>query len=171
MGTVHHNLVLVMLLYGVHTTCGYSGAVEHGQSGGLCTVLTCSWRVANFGSSLCVCPSSNTGACWTSSDNIDIWLDPILELYEMIGVDTTDVKDLIMDQIQDLVKTDKVTDVGAMADYVKFIFSKFNSCIGNRVGQPRHERTTVLLGGDDFAPPGLRNDVGRHRQRRRRRSM
>eukprot|EP01047_Picozoa_sp_COSAG01_P041328 COSAG01_NODE_3539_length_5953_cov_14.073891_4_plen_167_part_00 len=55
-----------------------------------------------------------------------------IELYEMIGVDTTDVKDLIMDQIQDLVKTDKVTDVGAMADYVKFIFSKFNSCIGNK---------------------------------------
>jgi hypothetical protein len=50
----------------------------------------------------------------------------------MIGVDTTDVKDLIMDQIQDLVKTDKVADVGAMADYVKFIFSKFNSCIGNK---------------------------------------
>eukprot|EP01047_Picozoa_sp_COSAG01_P047156 COSAG01_NODE_4480_length_4985_cov_15.664142_2_plen_74_part_00 len=49
MGTVHHNLVLVMLLYGVHTACGDSGAVEHGQSGGLCTVLTCSWCVANFG--------------------------------------------------------------------------------------------------------------------------
>jgi hypothetical protein len=51
-GTVHHNLVLVMPLYGVHTTYGFSRAVEHGQSGGLCTVLTCSWCVANFGSEL-----------------------------------------------------------------------------------------------------------------------
>jgi hypothetical protein len=48
--TVHHSLVLVTLLYGVHTTCECSGAVEHGHNGGLCTVLTCSWRVANFGS-------------------------------------------------------------------------------------------------------------------------
>jgi hypothetical protein len=38
-----------MLLYGVHTTYVCSGAVEHGQSGGLRTVLTCSWCVANFG--------------------------------------------------------------------------------------------------------------------------
>jgi hypothetical protein len=47
---VHHNLVLVLLLYGVHTTCGCSGAAEHGHNGGLCIVYTCSWRVANFGS-------------------------------------------------------------------------------------------------------------------------
>eukprot|EP01047_Picozoa_sp_COSAG01_P052812 COSAG01_NODE_5592_length_4159_cov_12.092365_2_plen_176_part_00 len=50
MGTVHHNLVLVLLLRGVHTTCGCSGAAEHGHNGGLCIVFTCSWRVANFGS-------------------------------------------------------------------------------------------------------------------------
>jgi hypothetical protein len=48
--TVHNNLVLVLRLYGVHTTCECSGAVEHGHNGGLCIVLTCSWRVANFGS-------------------------------------------------------------------------------------------------------------------------
>jgi chromosome segregation ATPase len=39
-----------MLLHGVHTKCGCSGAVEHGHRGGLCIALTCSWRVANFGS-------------------------------------------------------------------------------------------------------------------------
>jgi hypothetical protein len=48
-GTVHHSLVLVLLLYGVHTTCECSGAAEHGHNGGLCIVSTCSWRVANFG--------------------------------------------------------------------------------------------------------------------------
>jgi hypothetical protein len=47
--TVHHNLVLIMLLYGVHTTCECSGAVEHGLQESLCIVLTCSWCVANFG--------------------------------------------------------------------------------------------------------------------------
>jgi hypothetical protein len=58
-GTVHHNLVLVLLLYGVHTTCGCSGAAEHGHNGGLCIVFTFAWRVANFGSatlSRCPCP-------------------------------------------------------------------------------------------------------------------
>eukprot|EP01047_Picozoa_sp_COSAG01_P023835 COSAG01_NODE_1452_length_10260_cov_26.827970_13_plen_314_part_00 len=44
-----HNLFLVTLPYGVHTTCGCSGAVEHDHNGGLCIVLTCSWCVANFG--------------------------------------------------------------------------------------------------------------------------
>jgi hypothetical protein len=44
----NHNLVLVMLLYGVHTTCGCFGAVQHCLNGGLCIVLTCSWCVANF---------------------------------------------------------------------------------------------------------------------------
>jgi hypothetical protein len=49
-GIVNHNLVFVLLLYGVHTTCGCSGAAEHGHKGGLCFFYTCSWRVANFGS-------------------------------------------------------------------------------------------------------------------------
>ena len=44
MGNVHHNLVLVLLLHRVHTTCGCSGAAEHGHNGGLCIILTCSWR-------------------------------------------------------------------------------------------------------------------------------
>jgi hypothetical protein len=47
---VHHQFVLVMLLYGVYTTCGCFGAVDHGHNGGLYVVFTCSWRVANFGS-------------------------------------------------------------------------------------------------------------------------
>ena len=47
--TTTHNLVLVMLLHGMHTICGCSGAVEHGHDEGLCIVFTCSWCVANFG--------------------------------------------------------------------------------------------------------------------------
>jgi hypothetical protein len=42
-----------MLPYGLHTTRGCSGAVEHSCNGRLCIVLTCSWYVANF-SFLCV---------------------------------------------------------------------------------------------------------------------
>jgi hypothetical protein len=38
-----------MLLYGVHTTCGCSGAVNHGYNVRLCIILACSWCVANFG--------------------------------------------------------------------------------------------------------------------------
>jgi hypothetical protein len=49
-GIVHHNLVFALLLYGVHTTCGCSGAAEHGHKEGSCFFYTCSWRVANFGS-------------------------------------------------------------------------------------------------------------------------
>jgi hypothetical protein len=45
----NHNLVPVILRYGVYTTCGCSGAVEHGHNRGLCIVLTFSWCVANFG--------------------------------------------------------------------------------------------------------------------------
>jgi hypothetical protein len=48
--TVHHNFVPVMTYYGVHTTCGCSGAVERGYNGRVCNILTCSWCVANFGS-------------------------------------------------------------------------------------------------------------------------
>eukprot|EP01047_Picozoa_sp_COSAG01_P003921 COSAG01_NODE_123_length_25210_cov_348.799434_6_plen_250_part_00 len=55
MGIVHHNLVFVLLLYGVHTTCGCSGAAAHGHKGGLCFFYTCSWRVANFGSPRVAC--------------------------------------------------------------------------------------------------------------------
>ena len=39
-----------MPLYGVHTTCACSGAVEHGHNRGLCIVIACSRCVANFGS-------------------------------------------------------------------------------------------------------------------------
>jgi len=48
-----------MLLYAVHTIYECSGAVEHGHNGGLCTVFTCSWRVANFGSPTLSGHSSN----------------------------------------------------------------------------------------------------------------
>jgi hypothetical protein len=48
-GIVYHNIVPIMLLYGVHTTYGCSGAVKHGYNVGLCIILTCSWCVANFG--------------------------------------------------------------------------------------------------------------------------
>jgi hypothetical protein len=48
-GIVHHNIIPFMLLSAVHTTCGCSGAVNHGHNAGLCTILTCSWCVANFG--------------------------------------------------------------------------------------------------------------------------
>jgi hypothetical protein len=48
-GIVHHNIIPFMLLSAVHTTCGCSGAVNHGHNAGLCTILTCSWCVAKFG--------------------------------------------------------------------------------------------------------------------------
>jgi hypothetical protein len=48
-GIVHHNIIPFMLLSAVHTTCGCSGAVNHGRNAGLRTILTCSWCVANFG--------------------------------------------------------------------------------------------------------------------------
>jgi hypothetical protein len=46
---VVHNIVSVKLLYGVHTTCSCSRAVEHGYNVGVCVIFTCSWCVANFG--------------------------------------------------------------------------------------------------------------------------
>jgi hypothetical protein len=82
-----------------------------------------------------------------------------VQLYKMIGVDTTDVKDLIMDQIQDLVKTDKVTDVGAMADYVKFIFSKFNSCVGNKTTGTLFKLTGRVISLKTWLAIGKQSDI------------
>ena len=46
---MHHNPVSVKLLFGVHMTCGYFGAIDHGYNGRLHIIRTCSWCVANFG--------------------------------------------------------------------------------------------------------------------------
>jgi hypothetical protein len=65
---VHHNIVPVMLLHGVHTACGCSGAVNHGYNVKLCIILTCSWCVANLGFENRDQPPEGTGAVRRNRD-------------------------------------------------------------------------------------------------------
>jgi hypothetical protein len=56
---MHHNRAPGLILCAMYTIRGCFGAANHGTSGSLCCISTCSWRVANFGFQLQVVHALN----------------------------------------------------------------------------------------------------------------